>query len=291
MPENVEIKAHVRDWAGFEARARALTGREPLTIEQVDTFFECRDRLKLRAFSRNDEHPDAVAELIWYARSDETDSKVSTFRTHAVRDPAELGALLEHALGICGVVSKTRLLFMHEATHTRIHLDRVENLGDFMELEVQVQPDQALEDAHAIAAQLCSDLGIEQGDRVAGAYADLLREKAREATLAALAAEHAVKCHFVCGPPEPAAPVDIHPVITGPDGRPTDGYDPMQLRESFRRSREAFFAKAARICSGDLSGCRATPASQASSRKALFDKLAAWSAEEEIAAEPCNPWG
>lgn len=38
------------------------------------------------------------------------------------------------SLGIKGVVKKTRHLYIHE--HTRIHIDDVENLGKFVEIEV-----------------------------------------------------------------------------------------------------------------------------------------------------------
>ena len=55
---------------------------------------------------------------------------------------------------------------------TRIHLDRVEGLGDFLELEVVLgegESSQAgVREAHALMARL----GIEQQQLVAGAYVD-----------------------------------------------------------------------------------------------------------------------
>ena len=42
--------------------------------------------------------------------------------------------LLSHSLGVKGTVKKTRTLYM--VGQTRIHVDKVDNLGDFMELEV-----------------------------------------------------------------------------------------------------------------------------------------------------------
>ena len=45
-------------------------------------------------------------------------------------------AALGLAIGIKGVVRKRRMLYM--IGQTRVHLDQVEGLGDFMELEVQI---------------------------------------------------------------------------------------------------------------------------------------------------------
>jgi len=44
-------------------------------------------------------------------------------------------AALGEALGIKGVLRKRRMVYM--IGQTRVHLDQVEGLGDFMELEVQ----------------------------------------------------------------------------------------------------------------------------------------------------------
>ena len=47
-------------------------------------------------------------------------------------------AALGLAMGVRGVVCKRRMLYM--IGQTRVHMDHVEGLGDFMELEVQIQP-------------------------------------------------------------------------------------------------------------------------------------------------------
>ena len=46
----------------------------------------------------------------------------------------DIKLLLSRSLGVKGCVKKTRTLYM--VGQTRIHVDKVENLGDFMELEV-----------------------------------------------------------------------------------------------------------------------------------------------------------
>jgi predicted adenylyl cyclase CyaB len=83
-----------------------------------------------------------------------------------------LKALLALALGTSSVVRKVRTLYLHG--QTRIHLDEVEGLGDFVELEVVLQEGQSEADGQAIARRLMRRLGIQPADLVEGAYMDLL---------------------------------------------------------------------------------------------------------------------
>ena len=73
-----------------------------------------------------------------------------------------------------GVVRKTRYLYL--AGQTRIHLDDVEGLGQFMELEVVLRPDQTDAEGQAIAEDLMARLGIRKEDLLEGAYMDLLEK-------------------------------------------------------------------------------------------------------------------
>lgn len=62
--------------------------------------------------------------------------KLSDYEKCDIRAPEVdgLNGVLNRALGITGIVKKRRQLFM--VANTRVHVDSVENLGDFMELEV-----------------------------------------------------------------------------------------------------------------------------------------------------------
>jgi adenylate cyclase class IV len=57
---------------------------------------------------------------------------------------------------------------------TRVHLDHVQGLGQFMELEVVMQEGQSDAEGQAIAKGLMASLGIERSDLLEGAYMDLL---------------------------------------------------------------------------------------------------------------------
>ncbi len=76
----------------------------------------------------------SVSELIYYNRPDIQGPKLSVYSKCNVPHGADLLNVLKMALGVKGVVKKTRHLYIHE--HTRIHVDIVENLGKFVEIEV-----------------------------------------------------------------------------------------------------------------------------------------------------------
>jgi predicted adenylyl cyclase CyaB len=59
---------------------------------------------------------------------------------------------------------------------TRVHLDDVDGLGQFMELEVVLRDGQSDAQGQAIANDLMKKLGIESTDLIEGAYMDLLEK-------------------------------------------------------------------------------------------------------------------
>lgn len=67
---------------------------------------------------------------------------------------------------------KHRTLFM--VGRTRVHLDKVEGLGDFLELEVVLAEDEANEAGVSIAHDLLEKLGISRHQLIEDAYVDLL---------------------------------------------------------------------------------------------------------------------
>jgi adenylate cyclase class IV len=166
MPRNIEIKLRVPSVAEVLPRARALADGEPTLIEQDDTFFAVRHgRLKLRQFG------DGSAELIHYWRADSTEARPSDYRRVQVTDAPALREALTRACGSIGRVRKRRWLLLHGAT--RIHLDQVHGLGDFVELEVVLRDGQSDGAGAAIAEDLVVRLGLAGAQRLGGAYVDL----------------------------------------------------------------------------------------------------------------------
>jgi predicted adenylyl cyclase CyaB len=166
MPRNIEIKARIDSVDALLTRARALADGEPELIEQDDTFFVVpQGRLKLRRFA------DGSAELIHYHRPDTGEAKASDYVRVPVPDPDALHAALARACGELGRVRKRRLLL--RVGNTRVHLDRVDGLGDFMELEVVLRDGQTDAEGRQTAEALMSQLGLADAPRLGGAYLDL----------------------------------------------------------------------------------------------------------------------
>ncbi len=171
MPRNVEIKARVESVDALLSHARAIADGGPTEILQDDTFFSCPNgRLKLRAFSETE------GELIFYQRPDQSGPKESFYVISPTASPNTLRAALSLAYGQCGRVRKHRTLFM--VGRTRVHLDRVEGLGDFLELEVVLSKDETTESGVRVAHELLAKLGISPQQLIEGAYVDLLRPEA-----------------------------------------------------------------------------------------------------------------
>ena len=167
MARNVEIKARIQNVDSFLPTAAAVADHGPTEIFQEDTFFSCpRGRLKLRAFS------DSQGELIFYQRADIAGPKESFYAVSPTSSPNTLREALSLAYGQIGRVRKHRTLFL--AGRTRIHLDRVEELGHFLELEVVLSEDEPVGTGVAIANQLLAKFGISPKQLVKQAYIDLL---------------------------------------------------------------------------------------------------------------------
>jgi len=170
VPRNVEIKARVRDPETLRTAVEALADGPPRRLLQEDNFFRCMTgRLKLRRLS------DGEAELIYYQRQDGSGPRESRFSKSPVDDPITLLTVLCDALGTAGVVRKRREIFL--VGQTRVHLDDVEHLGSFLELEVVLHDDQSVADGEAIAQQLMSELGVSDDDLIDVAYVDLLNRR------------------------------------------------------------------------------------------------------------------
>jgi adenylate cyclase class IV len=167
MARNVEIKAAVGDFARVTARLATLSAGPGASLAHEDTFFRCPGgRLKLRLLAGH------AGELIYYERADHAGPRTSDYRVVPTAEPDRLRAVLAAAYGIIGVVRKRRTV--HMVGRTRVHLDEVENLGRFVELEVVLEDGEPVEQGVAEAHRLMAALDIQEDQLVSHAYLDLL---------------------------------------------------------------------------------------------------------------------
>ena len=169
MSRNIEIKARIASVAALTPQVEAIADQGPIEIEQDDTYFVCgTGKLKLRMFSPEQ------GELIYYRRAQEAGPKESFYLRSPTTAPEDLRELLTLAHGQIGRVRKHRTLFL--AGRTRIHLDRVSGLGDFLELEVVLEESEPLETGISEANGLLQRLRVQPSQLIEGGYLDLLAQ-------------------------------------------------------------------------------------------------------------------
>lgn len=167
MPSNIEIKAKAHNLAKQTQLAEDLSDVPAQCLFQEDIFFPSpRGRLKLRILSENQ------GELISYHRNDQTGPKQSRYHIYPTQAPFQLKDTLSDSLGIMGIVKKRRTFYL--SGQTRIHLDEVEQLGEFIELEVVMEDHQTPEEGHRIVEDLMKTLEIQSEHLIDCAYIDLL---------------------------------------------------------------------------------------------------------------------
>jgi predicted adenylyl cyclase CyaB len=79
------------------------------------------------------------------------------------------------AYGQVGRVRKHRVLFL--VGRTRVHLDKVEQLGHFLELEVVLADDEPSDVGVREARELMETFGVEPYQLIDDAYVDLLARR------------------------------------------------------------------------------------------------------------------
>jgi adenylate cyclase class IV len=163
---NLELKVRLADPKAKHARALALGAELWGDLRQTDTYYAVPNgRLKLR------ETAGLQAELIYYDRDESSPARLSDYETAHSGDGAALRDLLTRALGVLAVVKKRRTLLLIDTT--RIHLDNVESLGEFLEIEVPVKEGEE-DAARKRFDALVVNLGYTEADSIRASYLDLI---------------------------------------------------------------------------------------------------------------------
>lgn len=184
--QNVEFKAELRDLPLARSIALASGALHALSIRQVDTYYRVADaRLKRRQIlpAGIDDpplpirealtlSPEAVAdtEYIFYDRANKSGPRLSRFTLYSPDQARERFGLTLPEPWV--VVSKRRDVLLLDGV--RIHLDRVEGLGDFLEFEAPVAPDRKIPVCFAAVDRLRELLRPAMGEPIDCSYSDLL---------------------------------------------------------------------------------------------------------------------
>ena len=167
MARNIELKARCPDLARAEAICRQLGAVLQWTRRQTDIYFRVADgRLKLRI-----EEPGG-ATLVAYHRPDTPAARDSHYELTPVGDPDATLADLDSRHGILVRVVKARTLYL--LGHVRIHLDRVEGLGAFLEFEAIMAPGEDEGATQALLSRLRDAFGLAPEPLIGQSYSDLL---------------------------------------------------------------------------------------------------------------------
>lgn len=162
-----EIKARCDDHDGYRRLLREAGAREIGRDHQVDTYYDVpRGRLKLRQGTIENN-------LIHYRRHDEIGPKRSEVHLYSVGNGKDLNAILGSALSVLVEVEKHREIYF--TGNVKIHLDRVERLGTFVEIEaIDTDGSHAAEDLQRQCHEWMDRFGIAEDRLVRGSYSDLL---------------------------------------------------------------------------------------------------------------------
>lgn len=166
--KNIEIKVRIKDIETLLPALRGLGVRKIGVIHQTDTYYTiARGRLKVR-----EERNANVAELIYYHRPNKALARISAYSIVRISSASvhQLKNILLGILGICTMVRKERTLYKWR--QTRIHIDRVEKLGRFLELETPINGRSRV-NAQKEYAHVYRALALHTYDPIPTSYADL----------------------------------------------------------------------------------------------------------------------
>lgn len=165
MKKLLEIKARYRDLNTAKKILSEINAKKIGIYHQIDTYFNISiGRLKLREIEgeRN-------SKLVYYIREDIRRPKQSKVYLAEICDTDGVKEMLTAIFGIKVVVDKIREIYRYN--EIQVHLDRVKELGEFVEFEMEIQD---LKRDRKRLLKLMKILKIDEKDLIKGSYSDLL---------------------------------------------------------------------------------------------------------------------
>ena len=136
---------------------------------QLDTYFNVTEgRLKLR--QGNIENS-----LIFYKRDDSSQPKESNVTLYRTKSSEDLKEVLENALGVRITVDKQREIYFID--NVKFHLDKVKNLGEFIEIEAIGNNESERENLLKQCNYYLQLFEIKKEDLISVSYSDMLLQQ------------------------------------------------------------------------------------------------------------------
>ena len=169
LRRNIEVKIPVADLDRLRDAAIALGATSVGIEEQTDRYYELVGgrRVKLRT------RASGAAELIRYDRPETGGVRASDYEVTPVRDQETRLCLVPSEPAVA-IVHKRREVLLLE--NVRIHLDDVERLGAFLELEAVVDREHDDGACHRQVAALLDALGLAAAEPIRASYGELIRD-------------------------------------------------------------------------------------------------------------------
>lgn len=168
---NIEIKAKVRDLGYIEQVLQKEKARFKGSDHQVDTYFNVlKGKLKLRESNIDNR-------LIYYEREEQKGPKESKYRSCPIGPNTTLASILHDALGIDVKIEKDRDIY--EIDNVLFHLDRVERLGGYVEIQARSKPGELVNKEHLTeqVVYYLNKFGVTEDALESVSYSDLLEKE------------------------------------------------------------------------------------------------------------------
>ena len=164
---NLEIKALYNPLPETEDILNKL-GAEFVSAEtQTDTYFRVDNgRLKIRQIENG------PSQLIQYFRNNTEGAKQCNYALVTLRDVNKISRMLKRVHGILVTVTKKRKIWIWRKV--RIHLDEVENLGNYIEFEAMLSDEDIEDEAENKIGFLMRRLKVGEDAMIGESYSDLL---------------------------------------------------------------------------------------------------------------------
>ena len=166
MPRNLEVKLQIDNLSRLKEISLKLGAQKHALLKQKDIYYNTdKGLLKLRIMPE-------FSEFIFYNRNESDGERWSDYNLLKIsnrENPEDFFNLLFEPVA---VVEKEREVLIYD--DTRIHLDRVKNLGEFLELETVVTS--TLDDAKKRFNFLAEKLNLELNNQIKKSYKNLVME-------------------------------------------------------------------------------------------------------------------